>query len=140
MRGLIVGWVVGSVVYLAVLFVTAALISAGATPTGRVTTWPLLVVPGALGAAAAALSVRARTRPTPGSGLAAVVVPAAVAAASGLAAMAEAARHADVPVGARLGTVLIPVVVMLAVGAGIGVLRGARWVEPATVPSYEEVA
>lgn len=142
MRQYVVAWVVGTATYVVSLLAGGAVVAGAARSSGDIpATWPLLVVPAALGAVLAVVTVRARTRPTVGTGLTAAGVPALVAAAMGLAANAAAAARADVPASAQVLTVVVPVVVMLAVGAGVGALRRARWTDPAVpATAYGPVA
>lgn len=142
MRQYVIAWVAGTAVYVVSLLAGGFLIAGAAQSSGDIPpTWPLLVVPAALGAAVAVLALRARTRPTLGRGTAAVAAPALVAGVMGLAANTAASARTEVPPSVLVTTVVVPVVVMLLVGAGFGLLRGARWSEPAApVSAYEPVA
>ncbi|UZN02142.1 hypothetical protein [Cellulomonas sp. S1-8] len=141
MRRLVWAWVAGTVTYLVVLTGGAVLVGVLASRAdGPVAAWPLLVVPALLAGSVAVPIAVARTaaRPSRLRGLAAVSVPAVAALGSSLAAAAEAASRADVPVSVQVSDVALPVLLLLATGALGGVLAHVRW-SPPIRSSYVEV-
>lgn len=140
MRRLVWAWVAGTVVFVVTLMAGALLVGAVvARSDAPVATWPLVVVPGLLGGAVAAVVATARSveRPPWHRGLLAAAVPAATAAGLSLASVVEASTHADVPVVVQAVDVLVPLLVLLGTGAALGLRAHVRWAPSRS--SYLEV-